>query len=140
MQLYPSQQSLGLDIRENWPYVLRIYLAMDGQVWTIVSDGATAKDVEEEIKNNMKFEIPQKAFMKNMDVTKVDYECYMTERFFFNLPTLHLVCVFDDEAFYLRPDGPYYEKVKERYPIEVAAISNEENHYPTIAVRGEADR
>jgi len=136
----PLGKRAGLDIRENWPYVMRLYPGMDGQIWTIVSDGATTKDVEEEIKNNMKFKIPQKAFMKNMDETKVNHECYMTERFFFNLPTLHLVCVFDDEAFYLRPDGPYYEKVKEIFPAEVAKISNEENHYPTIAVRGEADR
>ena len=130
----------GLDIRENWAYVVRLNLVLDGQIWTIVSDGATTKDVEDEIKENMKFEIPQKVFMKNMDFANVDHECYMTERFFFNMPTLHLVCVFDDQAYYLRPDGPYYEKVKEKFPTEVGTISGEPDHFPSILVRGEADR
>lgn len=102
-QVGPLGKRAGLDIKENYPKVLRLTPFPDARAW--VNVGQEGQD-----DLHVKWEA--------IDTTKTEFEAYLVERPFFNTPYLFLTTVFNNEDNrdfeYVRPEGDYYEALKER--------------------------
>lgn len=102
-QVGPLGKRAGLDVKENYTKVLRLLHFPDARSW--VNIGQEGKD-----DLHVKWEA--------IDTAKTEAEYYLVERPFFNTPYLFLTAVFDNadnrDFEYVRPDGPYYEALKEK--------------------------
>jgi hypothetical protein len=98
----PLGKRAGLDVKENYTNVLRLEHFPDARSW--VNVGQEGQD---------EFHVKWEA----VDTTKTEAEYYLVERPFFNTPYLFLTAVFNnkdnDDFEYVRPNGPYYETLKE---------------------------
>lgn len=99
-EIGPLGKRAGLDINELYTKVLRVDLFPDARAWVNVGG---------EDENSVDWQA--------VDVSKTNAEFYLIERPFFNEPYLFITAVFDNpdnqDFQYVRPDGPYYEHVKE---------------------------
>lgn len=99
-QIGPLGKRAGLDVNELYTKVLRVNLFPDARAWINVGG---------EDENSVDWQA--------VDVSKTNAEFYLIERPFFNEPYLFITAVFDNpdnpDFRYVRPDGEYYEHVKE---------------------------
>lgn len=97
----PLGKRAGLDVVENYTKVLRLEHFPDARSW--VNVGQEGKD-----DNHVKWEA--------IDPDKTQAEYYLVERPFFNKPYLFVTAVYDNvnnaDHHYVRPDGAYYEAIK----------------------------
>lgn len=98
----PLGKRAGLDVNENYTKVLRLEHFPDARSW--VNVGQEGKDA-----THVKWEA--------IDREKTRAEYYLVERPFFNKPYLFVTAVYDNvnnkDHRYIRPDGPYYDSVKD---------------------------
>ena len=89
----------GLDVKENFPNVLRLNLFADARSWVNVG---TANEVD----------------WQAIDDGAMAAEYYLYERYFFNEKYIFIAAVFDDgkgsDLTYVRPHGAYYDHLKQR--------------------------
>ena len=99
----PLGRRAGLDVDENYTRVLQLEQFPDARSW--VNTGVPGKDASW-------------VRWQAIDAARTKAEYYLVERPFFNVPYLFVFAVYDntdnDDFRYLRPDGPYYEAIKER--------------------------
>lgn len=100
-QIGPLGKRAGLDVNELYTKVLRVSLFPDARAWINVG-GEDESSVD----------------WQAVDISKTNAEFYLIERPFFNEPYLFITAVFDNpdnqDFQYVRPDGDYYEHVKDR--------------------------
>lgn len=103
-QIGPLGVRAGLNVKENFPNVLRLKLFADARSWVNVG---TANEVN----------------WQAVDGAAMAAEYYLYERLFFNEKYLFVAAVYNDIAGhtmpYVRPHGVYYEHLQER-GIELA--------------------
>lgn len=101
-QIGPLGKKAGLHVKENYPSVLRLKHFPDANTW--INVGVEGKD-ETHVQ------------WKPIDNRKTKAEYYLVERPFFNTPYLFLIGVYENvdnrDLEYIRPDGAYYEAVKQ---------------------------
>lgn len=105
----PLGQRAGLDIKELYPNVMRMYPFADARSWVNVGVGA-----ETDYFTQTSFDAgdPQ-TVMWEASAEEVEY--YMIERPFFNVPYLFVTAVYaNDDLSYVRPSGLYYEHLLSR--------------------------
>lgn len=99
----PLGRRAGLGVKENYTNVLRLEHFPDAKTW--VNVGQKGKDAL-----HVKWEA--------VDTSKTNAEYYLVERPFFNKPYLFVTAVYDnkdnEDHRYIRPDGKYYESVKNK--------------------------
>lgn len=99
----PLGKRAGLDIRENYTNALRLTHFPDARSW--VNRGVEGEDALH-------------VDWQPVDTSRTDVEYYLVERPFFNKPYLFVTAVFDnrdnDDLSYVRPEGPYWDSLKER--------------------------
>jgi len=96
----PLGKRAGLDIEENYTKIMRIHSFPDARGWI-------------NIKGN------DDGLWRAIDTDRTLHEIYAVERPFFNVPFIFIVAVYDDNLVkgshsYIRPDGPYFEHLKDR--------------------------
>ena len=95
----PLGKRAGLDIKELYTNVVRLYPFPDARLWVNVGDDTNVR-------------------WKAVDAKRTMAEFYLYERPFFNAPYLFLTVVLDNKGNrdfrYVRPDGPYYEDLRGR--------------------------
>lgn len=112
----PLGQRAGLDIKEHYPNIIRFDMMPDARAWVNVGMGDENQDIfnQEDIDSgNMSLNV----VMRALDFARVDYEVYMIERPFFNVPYLFVTIVIDNmdntDMRYTRPNGLYWDKLVE---------------------------
>jgi hypothetical protein len=99
----PLGKRAGLDVNENYTKVLRLEQFPDARSW--VNVGQKGEDAL-----HVKWEA--------VDESKTKAEYYLVERPFFNKPYLFVTAVYDNvdnaDHRYVRPDGEYYQSLKQR--------------------------
>jgi len=107
----------GLDIKEHYTSVIRLNLLQDANIWIQVGMGDLSRDVFDQTDIDNKTMDIDVAF-RILDTSKVRHEIYLVERAFMNVPYVHVIVVMDNKKNkdfrYTRPDGLYWEKLKER--------------------------
>ena len=84
---------------------------------------------------------PQKVNYEKVDLSEYDYEIYLVEKPFFNVPTLFISVVLEHkterEMEYIRPAGHYWDLLPEKYQgdKDIKNINNEIKYYPEIYVK-----
>ena len=98
-KIVPLGMRAGLNVRQNFLNVLRLTLFPDARSWVNVG---TASEVD----------------WQAVDGEAMGAEYYLYERSFFNERYVFIAAIFDDVAHqtmpYVRPDGAYYEHLKQR--------------------------
>ena len=119
--------------------MIRIYQVHDGQLWANVAKNTRLKDVQSEIEDYVKNlgQKSQPVNMKRVDLTKHEYEAYMTERHVHGHSYLHVVFVIDNGDDYIRPDGVYYDEVRKRNNISL--INTDIDFYPTVRIKDDSE-
>jgi hypothetical protein len=113
----PLGQRAGLDIKEHYPNVIKMDLFADANMWVQVGMGDEDMDIFNQTDIDSGTMSMNVAF-RALDKAKVDYEIYMIERPFFNVPYLFVTVVIDNkentDMRYTRPDGLYWDGLVER--------------------------
>ena len=95
----PLGKRAGLDIKENYTNILRLYLFKDARSWINVGSS-------------------NKVDWKAIDTKNTSAEFYLAERPFFNQKRVFMVAVFSNKSnsdfSYIRPNGPYYKHLLKR--------------------------
>ena len=96
----PLGKSAGLDIKENYTYLLRLTHLPDARSWVnIGKEGLDASYTD----------------WQAVDTEKTNVEYYLVERPFFNHPYLFVLAVYDNnnnkDFRYVRPAGAYYQSL-----------------------------
>jgi len=118
----PLGKRAGLDIKEHYTNIIRFDLFHDARMWIQVGLGNTTRDVfdQTDIDNgNMAMDVAYRA----LDTSKVEYEVYLIERTFFNVPHMFVTVVMDNtdnnHMRYTRPAGLYWDKL-----VEMGLVNN----------------
>jgi hypothetical protein len=113
----PLGKRAGLDINEHYTNIIRFEMFPDAKFWVQVGMGDASKDVFDQSDiddGSMSMDVAYRA----LDTSKVDMEVYLIERTFFNVPYIFVTTVIDNkensDMRYTRPDGLYWQGLKER--------------------------
>lgn len=102
-QVGPLGKRAGLDVKENYTNIIQISHLPDARSWVNIG----VKGLDKSYLN-----------WQAVDTRKTNVEYYLAERPFFNHPYLFVIAVYDNknnnDFRYVRPDGPYYESLKDR--------------------------
>ena len=106
-----------LDVKEHYSNIIKFDLFPDARMWVQVGLGDASKDIFDQSHiddGNMSMDVAYRA----LDTSKVDYEIYLIERTFFNVPYMFITIVMDnkdnDHMRYTRPAGLYWDKLVEK--------------------------
>jgi hypothetical protein len=113
----PLGERAGLDIKEHYTNIIKFDLFPDARLWIQVGSGDASKDVFDQNdidQGGMEMDVAYRA----LDTSKVNYEVYLIERPFFNVPYLFITIVMDNkdntDMRYTRPSGLYWDKLVEK--------------------------
>lgn len=113
----PLDKRAGLDVKEHYSNIIKFDLFPDARMWVQVGLGDASKDIFDQSDiddGNMSMDVAYRA----LDTSKVDYEIYLIERTFFNVPYMFITIVMDnkdnDHMKYTRPAGLYWDKLVEK--------------------------
>ena len=113
----PLGTRAGLDIKEHYTNIIKFDLFPDARLWIQVGLGDASKDVFDQNdidQGNMDMNVAYRA----LDTSKVNYEVYLFERSFFNVPYMFITVVMDNkdnnDMRYTRPAGLYWDKLVEK--------------------------
>ena len=113
----PLGKRAGLDVKEHYTNTIKFDLFPDARMWIQVGHGDASKDVFDQSDiddRNMSMDVAYRA----LDTSKVDYEIYLIERAFFNVPYIFITVVMDNKENnhmrYTRPAGLYWDKLVEK--------------------------
>jgi len=113
----PLGKRAGLDIKEHYTNVIKFDMFPDANVWIQVGLGDESRNIfdQNDINGgNMKMDIAYRA----LDTSKVDFEVYLVERPFFNVPYIFITIVMDNkenkDLRYIRPAGLYWDSLVDK--------------------------
>jgi len=147
----PLGKRAGMDIRENFNDVVRLYQFPDAGVWANVGQGNAKTDMAAKNLEELK-EYNQTLNYQRIDLEKMGVEVYLMERAYHNAKDTYLFMTivmldeFNTEAnrksvhSYIRRQGKYYEGLlKRKWNLDDMKISDEPNHFPTVIIENETD-
>ena len=92
----------------------------DGMLWVNIGTGNDSRDMPIGNLDDIHDKPPQLVNYQPVDWSKYDYEVYLYEKPFFNLPYLFIALVIEHKEKpvfeYIRPNGPYWEALNKNYP------------------------
>ena len=137
---YGSYTISGLDIREVYLNTFQLKLFDDAGLWVNVGVGDNATDDIRRTLDEFRNLAPQTVNFAPIDLSKYEYEIYLVEKPFFNVPYLFIDIILEEkggnEMRYIRPDGHYWNQLQTRFPKEeLDPIPKEEVYYPHIFVK-----
>ena len=125
----------GMDIKENYQNVLPLKMFPDGRVWANVGSGEKSRSHHIGDLKDIYTKKPQIIDYQAIDFTKYNYEVYLFERPFFNIPYTFITVVMEHKVNpvfeYIRPAGPYWEALKSKYngTKDIKSIETNEKYY-----------
>lgn len=112
----------------------------DGKLWVNVGSGDEMRDHQVGDLKDIYTKKPQMINYQPVDFSKYNYEVYLYEKPFFNMPHLFIALVLEHKTTpvfeYIRPAGPYWDKLNEVYKgsKDLSAIEKTEKYYIPMEV------
>ena len=96
----------------------------DGMLWVNIGIGDESRDMHVGNLNDIYTKPPQMVNYQPVDWSKYNYEVYLYEKPFFNMPYMFIALVMEHKTKpvfeYIRPDGAYWQ-------VKVALVSLSQN-------------
>ena len=117
-----------------------LHLFEDAGFWVNIGVGDPATDDIRRTLDEFRNLAPQTVNYARVDLSKYNYEIYLVEKPFFNVPTLFIDVILEEKAGgtemrYIRPHGHYWDELQTRFDKAVLdPIPKTEVYYPNIFV------